>query len=162
MAKLQGSSLRKEEEIGDYPHLCCFGEVFFLLDIRFYGWNTEALIYEICKASSCSKSPRVSSFIIDKLNEQSFQSRLGLLLIPGLDPQCLSLWGRANPSPTSLFKMLINVLRPDHHLSPNNAQTHILLLLSLLRVQILNPFHQGQMSIIRRNLYEILIARCSV
>lgn len=111
--------------------LPCWGSP-FPSSTRFCVWNTEALSYEISKDSSCSKSSWVPCFITTKRHKRSFQSRLGLLLVLGLAPQCLSLWRR---QPRSLFKLLIKVLMPII-ISLETMSRPISFLRSLLRDQI--------------------------
>lgn len=119
-----------------------------------YSWSMRST-----RMSVCSKSPLVYSFNIVELNKHSVQSLLGSFLVLGLAPQCLSFWGRVIPSQFSLFNMLTRALAPPD-LPGNTVQTYPPPLKSSERPN-LNLFHQGQMSIIRRNLYEILIAGCT-
>lgn len=133
------------------------GEALFPLGTRSIAetqnfWSTRST-----KISVCSASRWASPFHTVELNKRSVQSRLDSSLVLGLAPKCPSFGSKASPLQFSQLKMLMRVLAPSH--LPGNT-TRNPSSKSLERPN-LNLFHQGQMSIIRRNLYEILIAGCA-
>ena len=148
-------TLLKEEGVHKHPPLCHVGEV-----LPLWVPGSVSKVQRSCSVESMRLlpvlCPWVSCFIIAKQSEQ-----IGLASHSWLGSPTSFAERWRQPFPKSLFEMLIKVLVPHHCLSRNNVRTHLSLSRSSERPN-LNSFHQGQMSLIRGNLYEILIARCSV